>query len=102
MKRTLCILLSLMLALTGLASLSVSANAAYKTGDIIEFGCYPQSRVEPTIKMKEVAQKAQWTSYSYCSGTGEYDGTIDRSDFMKYADFDYNEGFLSEIAAAPR
>ena len=90
MKRTLCILLSLMLALTGLAALCVTANAAYKTGDVIEYGCYPQTREEPTIKMKEVAQKAQWTSYGYCSGTGEYDGTIDRSDFMKYADFDYN------------
>lgn len=45
MKRTICILLSLMPALTGLAALCVTAHAAYNVGDIIEYGNYPQSKV---------------------------------------------------------
>lgn len=46
MKRTLCILLSLLLAVTGFAGLCVPAAAAdWQTGDVVTLGSYPQSRV---------------------------------------------------------
>lgn len=94
MKKTVCILLSLMFALAGLAALCVPANAAYKTGDVIEYGCYPQTQVEPTIKMKEVAKAADWKSYRYYCGDGTgtpvLNGKMYASGFMHYADFDYD------------
>ncbi len=86
-KRILSILLSLMLALTGLAALCVPAQAY----DTIEFGTYPQSHVWLTIPMKEAALAAQWKSYGYYTGTGEWvDGKMAPGDSMQYADFVYN------------
>lgn len=63
-----------------------------KTGDIIEFGSYPQSRVtdEKTVSALEGVEK-KWVSYEYYSGTGDSDdGKMKPSDYMKYADIDYN------------
>ena len=95
MKRTLCILLSLVLTLTGLAALCVSAHAAYKTGDVIEYGCYPQTLAEDNVNLHNAALKAQFKSYRYWYGNGQYntiDGALNvfRGDFMMYADFDYH------------
>ncbi len=86
MKRTLCILLSLMLAVTGLVSLGVSAGAT-NVGDIIQFGNYPQTQVSETTALKNAANAATWKSYGYYTGNGIYDGNMTASDFMKYADF---------------
>lgn len=86
MKRILCILLSLMLTLTGLVGLCMTAQAY----DTIEFGTYPQTHVWLTIPMKEAALAAQWKSYGYYTGTGEWaDGKMAPGDFMQYADFFY-------------
>ncbi len=89
MKRTLCILLSILLTLTGLACLGSFAGAA-KAGDIIFFGNYPQTKVIETTALKNAANAATWKSYSYYIGTGSYDGDMASSDFMKYADFSLN------------
>ena len=89
MKRTLCILLSLMLAVTGLVGLGVPASA-YDVGDIILFGNYPQTKVSETTALKNAANAATWKSYGYYVGTGSYDGNMAASDFMKYADFSLN------------
>ena len=89
MKRTLCILLSLMLAMTGLVGLGVPASA-YDVGDIILFGNYPQTKVSETTALKNAANAATWKSYGYYVGTGSYDGNMAASDFMKYADFSLN------------
>lgn len=61
------------------------------TGTIINFGSYPQSKVtdSATLKKLDNAPK-QWESYEYYSGTGDwYDGNMEPSDYMKYADFLY-------------
>lgn len=86
MKRTLCILLSLMLAVTGLVGLGVSASAV-AVGEIIEFGNYPQTKVIETTALKNAANAATWISYGYYIGNGKPDGTMAASDYMKYADF---------------
>ena len=86
MKRTLCILLSLMLSLAGLVGLGMSAGAT-NVGDIILFGNYPQTKVSETTALKNAANAATWKSYGYYIGNGSYDGNMAASDFMKYADF---------------
>ena len=70
------------------ASYDVTVEAAldYKTGDIIEFGSYPQSEVTDTALKSALTSKAGstdgWTSYDYYI-SGE------QSDFMKYTDVEY-------------
>ncbi|MDY4254585.1 MAG: leucine-rich repeat protein [Oscillospiraceae bacterium] len=70
------------------ASYDVTVEAAldYKTGDIIEFGSYPQSEVTDAALKSALTSKAGstdgWTSYDYYI-SGE------QSDFMKYADVEY-------------
>ena len=69
------------------------ANAtAYSSGDIIEFGSYPQSRVtnETLIRSLNAIVKT-WKSYNYYTGTGsEYDGKMVPSDYMKYSDIAFD------------
>ena len=64
----------------------------YSVGDVVEFGSYPQSRVidsDLISNLDEVEKK--WISYNYFSGRGEVDdGKMVLSDYMKYADFVYN------------
>ena len=86
MKRTLCILLSLVLTLTGLVGLCVPASAV-NVGDIITFGNYPQTQVSETTALKNAANATTWNSYGYYIGTGNIDGNMTASDYMKYADF---------------
>ena len=82
MKRTLCILLSLMLALTGLLSLSMTSSAVYKVGSTYTFGSYPQTEVTSTLGSKLNALSGAWTSYKY--------GTVNGHDCMQYKDVTYN------------
>ncbi len=61
-------------------------------GDVINFGSYPQSKVNDakTISQLDSVSKS-WKSYGYYSGTGSCtDGQMQPSDYMKYADFIYN------------
>ncbi len=88
-KKTLSVLLSLVLAVTGLVGLCVPASAT-NVGDIILFGNYPQTQVSETTALKNAANAATWKSYGYYVGTGSYDGSMAASDFMKYADFSLN------------
>ena len=70
------------------------------TGTIINFGSYPQSRVNDTVTINQLdGVKKNWKSYNYYSGTGDwddinmklpdYDGNMKPLDYMKYADFSY-------------
>ena len=59
------------------------------TGTIINFGSYPQSRVNDTVTINNLdGVTKNWKSYKYYSGTGSSsDGNMTLSDYMKYADF---------------
>ena len=78
-------------------NLSVKGSAmdlsSHKVGDIIEFGSYPQSKVtDSTLISKLNNVPKTWISYGYYSGTGDdFDGKMKSSDYMQYADIDYNE-----------
>lgn len=58
------------------------------TGTIINFGSYPQSKVTDSATLKKLDNEPkQWESYEYYSGTDDlYDGNMEPSDYMKYAD----------------
>ncbi len=88
-KKSLSILLSLLMLTGALAvGMSVSAEESYSAGAVIEYGTYPQSRVEQTAALASAAEKAVWKSYGYYSGTGVYyDGNMSAGDFAEYADF---------------
>ena len=57
-KRVLSVLLSLIIALAGLAALCIPASAAYSVGDTICFGTYPQTKVAETPALKAAANAA--------------------------------------------
>lgn len=58
------------------------------TGTVINFGSYPQSKVTDSATLKKLDNEPkQWESYEYYSGTDDlYDGNMEPSDYMKYAD----------------
>ena len=90
MKRTLCVLLSLTLALTGFAGLCVPTAAVnWQTGDVVTLGSYPMSRVtdDATISALDAVGKT-WVSYGYYSGWGESseNGGMSAKDYMQYCD----------------
>ena len=85
-KKTLSVLLSLVLAVTGLVGLCVPAGAT-NVGDIILFGNYPQTKVSETTTLKNAANAATWNSYGYYIGTDSNDADMAKTAFMKYADF---------------
>jgi hypothetical protein len=71
-------------------------SETYSIGDIIEYGTYPQSRVEETEALRVTAQEATWKSFKYYYNSGdnyysgansEYDGNMTPGDFMRFADF---------------
>ncbi|MBR0509774.1 MAG: hypothetical protein IJJ85_06615, partial [Clostridia bacterium] len=82
----------------------------YKTGDLIQLGSYPQSRVtdEDLIAELDLYPK-YWQSYEYYSGTeavsgpdagtgNAVDGLMQPGDFMRYADIFYrNERYRAVI-----
>ncbi len=89
---SLCIVvLMTLLFLSGPVCPSVGAETIYRTGDHIQFGTYPQSRVtdEALIAALNGAEKT-WKSYGYYGGTGEADGQMQPTDHMRFADFFYN------------
>ncbi len=71
-------------------SVSVSAKDVWSCaqGETFEFGSYPQAKVDdPELISKLEACEISWKSYGYYIGTGKwYDGKMQSSDFMKYAD----------------
>lgn len=57
-----------------------------KVGDIIEFGSYPQSRVNDPIILKQLQQDmGEWHYYNYYSGNGNF-GSMYQDNYMKYKD----------------
>lgn len=75
-----------------LEAFSVKASAAkitdYKTGDIIEFGWYPQTDVTSSMGATLNSKASEWKSYKYYEGTGSY-GAMHESDYMYYCDVIY-------------
>jgi len=66
----------------------------YKTGDIIEFGWYPQTKVTDSAIISALkdyeGDSKTWESYNYYSGTGDvWDGQMTQSDYMRYKDVKY-------------
>lgn len=104
MKRTLKRILSTVLVavmLIGIApmggiDLAPKASAkdisSYSVGDIITFGSYPQSKVTDSGLISKLDNQFKiWISYEYYSGTGDStDGNMKPSDYMTYADINYN------------
>ena len=94
-NRQLSVMLAFIIMLT-IAPLVRSLPAAeaktYKTGDIIAFGSYPQSRVTDSDTLSALDKISKnWVSYNYYSGSGNnYDGLMQPGDWMRYADIDYN------------
>ncbi len=90
-KRILSVFVALLL-LTLYALFAFAEETTCQVGDHIQFGTYPQTRVEETSALKAAANAATWRSYNYYVGNGEeygaaLDGTMHSSDYMKYADF---------------
>ena len=99
MKRSVSILLTCILLLsTFFAGSAASAeDTGYKTGDIIEFGFYPQSRVtdEETLAALDTME-LEWQSYGYYAKALSTDPGYDpdykmaAKDFMQYTDVTLN------------
>ncbi len=70
---------------------SAATITSYEQGDIIEFGCYPQSKVTDEIIISTLnTADGEWISYNYYSGTEDADdGNITASDYMRYKDVMY-------------
>ena len=82
---TLSILPMAQIAELNLSGLFIKASAAnLKTGDLIEFGSYPQSEVKDTDTLNALNKlDLEWVSYGYYCND-------EKSDYMKYADVEYN------------
>ena len=87
--RAMCIAIAILMLFT-VTPMTVFAEKAeaktYKTGDVIEFGTYPQSEVTDSALKSALTSRAGstsgWTSYNYYI-SGE------QSDYMKYTDVEY-------------
>ena len=95
-KKTTAMFLALVLLLP---CVSLYFVHAYNTGDIVEFGSYPQSRITDAVMIEQFQQdeanaasnsatKWEWKSFNYSSGSGErYDGAMQSGNYMTYCDF---------------
>ncbi|MGN0467951.1 MAG: DUF6273 domain-containing protein, partial [Acutalibacteraceae bacterium] len=102
MKKTIkrmlvCALVVVIMSLTAvplgeLAGLNLGVKvyaSNYQTGDVIEFGSYPQSNVTDEALLAELSeQPLVWVSYNYYSA--DSDGYAVSGNWMKYADVTYN------------
>lgn len=91
MKKILSLILAAIMLLT-LMPMAYAEGKVKKTGDIIQFGEYPQTKVTDESLIDNLNQKAQpwenWTSYDYHSGDGKY-GSMTSGDWMRYTDVVY-------------
>ena len=63
-------------------------TVSWRTGDLIQFGTYPQSEVtDADLKAALDAADKVWASYDYYTGNSAYDGLMRPGDWMKFADF---------------
>ena len=93
-KRALPVLLAVLMVVlampvAGFAGIELFPKAqAYSVGDHIQFGTYPQTRIDETTALKNAANAATWKSYNYFTGTCSCsDGNMRSSDYMQFADF---------------
>lgn len=76
--------------------LKSNAPFSYKTGDIIEYGNYPQTKVTDENLISELdAIEKDWVSYNYYMGTDDTNSaeninSAHPSDYAKYCDLVYN------------
>lgn len=93
-KRLLAVLLALVLLCIGVPfAAQAEGETSYQVGDLIQFGNYPQTRVDETPELKAAVDAAVWASYKYYTGTGSNsDGKMKPSDYMRFADFYCDEG----------
>ena len=95
MKRALAVLLAAVLLCVGVPLAVAEDEPTYQLGDQIQFGTYPQTRVEETPELLAAAESATWKSYEYYSGTYnpregtgyQYDGNMKPCGSMEYSDF---------------
>ncbi len=90
MKKSLSVLLSVLLLLGTIGFGLIAAaeeTPTYNVGDHIQFGTYPQTRVDETEELAAAAAAATWKSYGYYSGNGTLDGLMQPGDWMQFADF---------------
>ncbi len=94
-KGVLSVVLCLMMVFSTFASFGIGASAAAvkQSGETIDIGSYPQSRVtdKDTISKLDKVEK-KWASYSYDTSSSQTqdswrDGKMTKSDYMQYADF---------------
>ena len=96
MKKTILKIVSAIMSVIILFSITTIVYAeeptAYKYGDIIQFGSYPQTEVTDENLISELNSLApvwdEWISYGYSDGSGEgfgY-GTMIPGDWMRYTD----------------
>ena len=77
-----------------------NTTTEYKTGDIVEFGSYPQSEVtDETLKntLASTVSDSEWISYNYYCTNGYVEGSTRnkiyiQSDYMKYQDINFKNG----------
>ena len=96
LKKALAVLIAAMMIFTALPFMSgdfsnLSASAAeYSSGEIIELGSYPQSRVTDESLIAALNScNLSWQSLGSLSGSGEL-GSMSENSTMKYADTEYN------------
>ena len=66
---------------------SAEEGTAYKTGDFIYYGSYPQTDVTNSMGSTLNYLASNWESYNYYSGPGNSaDGQMTASDYMRYCD----------------
>ncbi len=84
---------AIFLSVAPLNGLTIDASAAdFQTGNTIEFGSYPQTKVTDEALLSQLDEiEKEWISYGYYSGTGTYgDGKMAPDDYMKYCDITLN------------
>lgn len=85
--KLICLILILTLFFVNTASLSLSVNA--EAGGSVYLGSYPQSKVADSSLLSAFEELTlTWQSYGYYEGD-EADENHTVSDYMKYADFEY-------------
>ena len=91
-KKVLSILLSVLLIVLTLSCLSVCFTASAETWGYVDFGTYPQTKVNETTALRNAAVNATWKSYGYYAGYGSsasdrIDGSMYAREYMQFADF---------------
>lgn len=88
MKRIISLLLTASVAVSLMSVGFISVIAKDKTGDIIEYGNYPQSVVTSSAVVSKLNALAKnWMSYGYYLGKGsDDDGQMKSENYMQYAD----------------